>query len=126
MDIDINIPGVVAEVTAAFRRYEDAYLSNNVAVLNELFWNAPNTVRFGTGENIYGFDHIADFRAARLSTGLTRTLQNTVITTFGRDFATASTEFRRAGSPRTGRQQQSWVRFVEGWRIVAAHVSMIF
>jgi hypothetical protein len=125
MEIEINIPGVVAEVAAAFRRYENAYLSNDVSVLNQLFWHGPNTVRFGTGENSYGYDRIADYRTTRSPIG-SRSLQNTVITTFGRDFATASTEFRREGNPRTGRQQQSWVRFPEGWRIVAAHVSMIY
>jgi len=126
MDIEINIPAAVAEVAAAFRRYEAALVSNNIAVLNELFWDSPHIVRFGAGENLYGYEEIVDFRAARSPVGLMRSLQNTVITTFGRDFATASTEFRREGNPRTGRQQQSWVRFPEGWRIVAAHVSMIY
>ena len=122
----IDDPEVLAEVTAAFRRYEAAFVKNDTTVLNELFWNSPHTVRFGAGENIYGFDRIVEFRANRSAAGLMRSLQNTVITTFGRDFATASTEFRREGNPRTGRQQQSWVRFPEGWRIVAAHVSMIY
>lgn len=124
-DLEINLPEVLAEVTSAFRRYEAALVSNDIAVLNELFWNAPNTVRFGIDENLYGHEQIAGFRAARSPVGLMRSLQNTVITTFGRDFATASTEFRRENNPRTGRQQQSWVRFADGWRIVAAHVSMI-
>jgi hypothetical protein len=119
---DINIPEVVAEVTAAFMRYEEALGANDVATLNELFRKAPYTLRFGLAEELYGHDQIASFRAARVPPGR-RAISNTVITTFGRDFATASTEFRRPGQARLGRQQQSWVRFPEGWRIVAAHVS---
>ncbi len=118
----INLPDVVAEVTAAFMRYEEALNTNDVAVLDELFRKAPYTLRFGIGEELYGHEQIAGFRAARIPPGR-RTIKNTVITTFGRDFATASTEFRRPGQPSNGRQQQSWVRFPEGWRIVAAHVS---
>ena len=124
-DPEVNLPDVLAEVAAAFRRYETALVTNDVAVLNELFRNAPETIRFGIAENLYGHDQIAGFRAARSPVGLMRSLQNTVITTYGRDFAVASTEFRREGNPKTGRQQQSWVRFAEGWRIVAAHVSLI-
>jgi hypothetical protein len=120
----INIPEVVAEVSAAFARYEAALVGNNVATLDELFWNAPHTVRYGVTENLCGYDAIKAFRGARLPPG-TRSLDNTVITTFGHDFATASTEFRRAGSDRIGRQTQSWVRFPEGWRVVAAHVSLL-
>jgi hypothetical protein len=119
----INIPEVVAEVTAAFLRYEAALNANDVAVLNELFRAAPYTLRFGVAEELYGHQQIAGFRSARLPPGR-RVISNTVITTFGSDFATASTEFRRAGQARLGRQQQSWVRFPEGWRIVAAHVSL--
>jgi hypothetical protein len=119
---EINLPDVVAEVTAAFRRYEEALNTNDVAVLNELFRAAPYTLRYGIGEELYGHDRIAAFRAARIPPGR-RDIKNTVVTTFGRDFATASTEFRRPGQPTTGRQQQTWVRFPEGWRIVAAHVS---
>lgn len=119
---EINIPEVLAEATAAFRRYEQALVSNDVAVLDELFWNSPRTLRYGAGENLYGWDAIAAFRSAR--TGDTaRTLENTVITSFGRDFATANTEFRRGA--RHGRQSQTWVRLPEGWRVVAAHVSFM-
>jgi Protein of unknown function (DUF3225) len=121
----VNIPEVVAEVAAAFGRYEAALVGNDVATLDELFWNAPHTVRYGVTENLYGYGAIKAFRAARSPAGLTRSLQHTVITTFGRDFATASTEFRRVGSERVGRQTQSWVRFPEGWRVVAAHVSVL-
>jgi len=124
-DLEINLADVVAEVTAAFGRYETALVTNDIAVLNELFRNAPYTLRYGIAENLHGHAAIAGFRAARSPVGLARTLSRTVITTFGRDFATASTEFRRDGNPKIGRQQQSWVRFAEGWRIVAAHVSMI-
>jgi len=124
-DPEINLPDVVAEVTAAFGRYETALVTNDIAVLNELFRNAPYTLRYGIAENLHGHAAIAGFRAARSPVGLARSLSRTVITTFGRDFATASTEFRRDGNPKIGRQQQSWVRFAEGWRIVAAHVSMI-
>ena len=120
---EINLPEVVAEVTAAFLRYEEALNANDVAVLNELFRDAPYTLRYGLGEELYGHDQIAAFRGARIPPGR-RVTRNTVITTFGRDFATASTEFRRPGQTRNGRQQQSWVRFAEGWRIVAAHVSL--
>jgi len=119
---EINLPEIVAEVTAAFMRYEEALNTNDVAVLNELFRNAPYTLRFGLAEELYGHAEIAGFRSARTPPAR-RIIANTVITTFGRDFATASTEFHRPGQARLGRQQQSWVRFPEGWRIVAAHVS---
>jgi len=119
---DINLPEIVAEVTAAFMRYEEALNTNDVAVLNELFRDTPYTLRYGLAEELYGHAQIAAFRGARIPPGR-RVISNTVITTFGRDFATASTEFRRPGQVRNGRQQQSWARFSEGWRIVAAHVS---
>ena len=119
---EINLPEIVAEVTAAFMRYEEALNANDVKVLNELFRDAPYTLRYGLAEELYGHAQIAAFRGARTPPGR-RAISNTVITTFGRDFATASTEFRRPGQARLGRQQQSWVRFPEGWRIVAAHVS---
>jgi 1-carboxybiuret hydrolase subunit AtzH-like protein len=120
---EINKPSVVEEVTAAFRRYETALVGNDVAVLNELFWQSPHTLRYGITENLHGHDAIAGFRAARSTSGLVRELRNTVITTFGDDFAVANTEFLRNG--RAGRQSQSWVRMAEGWRVVAAHVSWL-
>lgn len=123
--MDINIPEVHAEVLAAFMRYEDALVNNRVEVLDELFWDSAHTVRYGVGENLHGIDAIRAFRLARPSTGLARTLKNTVITTFGRDFATASTEFQREGSARSGRQSQTWARMPAGWRVVAAHVSLL-
>jgi hypothetical protein len=123
--MDINLPDVHAEVSAVFARYEDALVNNKVEVLDELFWTSRHTVRYGVGENLYGIDAIRAFRAARPAQGLMRTLANTVITTFGRDLATAMTEFRRAGGTKLGRQSQTWVRRPEGWRVVAAHVSLI-
>jgi hypothetical protein len=122
LDPEINLPEIVAEVTAAFMRYEEALNTNEVAVLDELFRDAPYTLRYGIAEELYGHAQIAAYRGARAAPGR-RVIANTTITTFGRDFATASNEFRRPGQARNGRQQQSWVRFAEGWRIVAAHVS---
>lgn len=119
---DIDRPEVLAEVRAAFVRYEQALATNDVAVLDELFWDSPFTLRYGTGENLYGIDAIRAFRQARNPAGLERTLQHTMITSFGFDFATANTEFQRAGQP-AGRQSQTWVRMAQGWRVVAAHVS---
>ena len=124
-NIVINEPEVLAEVSAAFARYEDALVNNRVEELDELFWPSPSTVRYGVGENLVGIEAIRSFRAARESAGLARDLERTLITTFGRDFATAMTEFRRGGSASVGRQSQTWVRFPEGWRVVAAHVSLL-
>jgi len=123
--MDINLPEIVAEVTAQFERYETALVTNDIATLNALFWNDTLTLRYGMNENLYGHAAIAGFRAARSPAGLARTTSNTVITTYGRDFATANTEFRRVNVARGGRQSQTWVRMPEGWRIVAAHVSLI-
>jgi hypothetical protein len=123
--MDIDLPDVLAEVTAVFARYEDALVNNRIDVLDELFWAAPQTVRYGAAENLVGIDAIRAFRAARPAAGLARRLSNTVITTYGRDFATAMTEFHRDGSAKVGRQSQTWVRMAGGWRVVAAHVSVI-
>ena len=120
--MQINTPYVLTEVQAVFERYEQAVIHNDVAVLDELFWNNPLTLRYGVAENLYGFDSIQSFRASR-SKGVERTLSNTVITTYGEDFATANTEFQPAGNPRNGRQSQTWIRTADGWRIVSAHVS---
>ena len=122
---DINLPEVLAEVQAVFERYEDALVNNRVEVLDELFWTSPLTVRYGAAENLYGIEEIRAFRQARPAAGLARTLERTVITTYGRDHATAMTEFVRAGSTKVGRQSQTWVRLPEGWRVVAAHVSVV-
>ena len=124
-DSNVNIPAVVREVEAAFARYEDALVNNKVDVLDELFWPSQFTVRYGVGENLAGIDAIRAFRAARSPAGLARTLSQTVITTYGTDFATTMTEFHRPATAKTGRQSQTWVRFGHGWRVVAAHVSLI-
>jgi hypothetical protein len=121
--LEMDILEILAEVTAAFKRYEVALKTNDVEVLGELFKNAPYTLRFGMAENLYGFDEIEAFRKARPSDGLERTLQNTKIITFGKNMGIATTEFRRAAEDRIGRQSQTWVRQPEGWRIVSAHVS---
>lgn len=121
--MEINLPEVLAEVTAAFAQYEAALVMNDVERLNQLFWKSPLTIRYGAAENLYGYDAIAQFRAERSPVGLDRTLSNTVITTYGRDFATANTEFERSG--KSGRQSQTWMRTAEGWRVVSAHVSLI-
>jgi len=124
--MDINLPEVKAEVEAAFAVYETALMANDVDTLQRLFWNSPQTIRYGIGEILHGWDEIGGFRSARSPVGLARVISRTVITTFGRDFATASTLFHRATMPgKTGRQQQSWARFPDGWQIVAAHVSVV-
>ena len=123
--MDINLPDVLAEVTAAVERYEAALVSNDVQVLDTLFWNSPHTLRYGAGENLYGYDDIRAFRAQRSPQGLAREVLRTAITTYGQDFATANLEFQREGSPRIGRQSQTWMRTPAGWRVVAAHVSLM-
>jgi len=125
-DMDIDLPDVVAEVRAAFEAYERALVANDVAALDAMFRDDPRTIRFGGGENLFGYAAIKAFRAARSPVGLARTLSQTVITTYGRDVAIASTLFHRATTPgKVGRQMQTWVRFPEGWCVVAAHVSVI-
>ena len=123
--MDLNIPEVVAEVTAAFNRYEAALTSNDVPVLDSFFWNDPRVIRYSLTDNAYGFEAIHASRLARAKTDMARKIMNTVITTFGRDMATADTEFQRVESGRQGRQSQTWVRMPEGWRVVSAHVSFM-
>ena len=124
--MEIDRPEIVAEVKAAFERYEQALVANDVETLDALFRQDARTIRYGGGENLYGYGEIAAFRAARSPVGLARALSRTVITTYGRDHAVASTLFRRGSAPgKVGRQMQTWVRFAEGWRVVAAHVSVI-
>lgn len=124
--MDIDLPDIKAEVEAAFASYEKALMANDVDALQALFWDSSHTIRYGMAENLYGYDEIGAFRAARSPVGLQRTTSRTVITTFGRDFATASTLFHRATAPgKVGRQMQTWARTPDGWRVVAAHVSMI-
>jgi hypothetical protein len=124
--MEIDLPEVVAEVTVAFERYEKALVSNDVDTLDELFRKDLRTIRYGGAEILYGYNEIAAFRAARSPVGLTRTLSKTVISTYGRDHAVASTLYHRPSQPgKIGRQMQTWVRFPEGWRVAAAHVSVI-
>ncbi len=126
MSTEIDIPAVKAEVEAAFAAYEKALVENDVAALDRFFLDAPSTIRYGGAENLYGYTEIAAFRAGRSPVGLARTLDRTMITTYGRDFAVASTLFRRGSAPgKVGRQMQTWVRTADGWRVVAAHVSVI-
>ena len=123
--LEINIPEVVAEVTEAFGRYERALIANDVAELDALFWDSPLTLRFGINENLYGYEAVASFRGGRPAMDLTRRLMNTVITTYGRDLASANTEFQRLGGTIPGRQSHVWLRTDDGWRIAAAHVSLL-
>jgi Protein of unknown function (DUF3225) len=124
--MELDLPDVLAEVTVQFARYEKALVSNDVAVLDELFRDDSRTLRYGIGENLYGYSEIMAFRAARPSVGLMRRTARTLISTYGRDSAVASTLFYRDSAPgKVGRQMQTWMRFPEGWKIVAAHVSMI-
>jgi len=124
--VDIDLPDVFAEVRAAFDRYEEALVTNDVATLDTTFRDDPRTIRYGGGENLYGFSEIAAFRAARSPAGLMRSLSKTVITTYGRDFAVASTLFHRDSAPgKVGRQMQTWARVDGRWQVVAAHVSLI-
>jgi hypothetical protein len=123
--MDINLPDVLEEVTRCSERYEHALVSNDVTVLDELFWDSPHTLRYGVTENLYGYADIRAFRAGRPMAGLARTVLRTVITTYGRDAATVNIEFRRSGIDKTGRQSQTWMRLAQGWRVVAAHVSLL-
>lgn len=124
--MEINRPDVLAEVEAAFDRYEQALITNDVATLDLLFWNDPKTLRYGIAENLHGHNEIATFRAERPAKGLMRTQVRPQVTTFGTDYAVANTMFTRDGmNGKIGRQSQTWVRTDDGWRIVAAHVSVI-
>jgi hypothetical protein len=124
--MEIDLPEVVAELRSEFERYEEALVSNDVATLDAIFHDDARTIRYGGAEILYGYAQIAGFRAARSPAGLARTLSRTVISTYGRDYAVASTLFHRPSTPgKIGRQMQTWVRFTEGWRVVAAHVSVI-
>lgn len=123
--MQINLPDVLAEVTLQCERYERALVTNDVTVLDELFWNSPHTLRYGVTENLYGYTAIGEFRAGRPSQGLERSVLKSVITTYGRDFATCNLEFQRVGGAKPGRQSQTWIRTPDGWRVVAAHVSLL-
>jgi hypothetical protein len=124
--MEIDLPEVVAEMRACFDAYEKALVNNDVAVLDAMFRDDPRTIRYGAGENLYGYGEIKSFRAARSPVGVGRTISKTVITTYGREFATAATLYERpSAAGKIGRQMQAWVKFSEGWRVVAAHVSLI-
>jgi hypothetical protein len=122
---EINRPDIVDEVTEAFRRYEEALVTNDVDTLVELFWDSPLTVRFGDAQSLYGHEEITAFRRARPAGDLRRDLDHVVITTYGTDAATASAEFFRTESGVRGRQMQTWIRTDAGWRVAAAHVSLL-
>ena len=122
----VNDLMVQAEVEAEFAAYERALVNNDVEALDKFFFDSEYAIRFGVGENLYGYGAIKAFRAARSATGLARKLQQTRIVTYGHDLAVAATLFRRDGAPgKIGRQMQTWVRLADGWRIVAAHISVI-
>jgi Protein of unknown function (DUF3225) len=123
--VEINLPDVVAEVKEAFYLYERALVANDVASLDAMMWKSELALRYGVAENLYGYQAIAEFRATRAPIDLTRDLMRTTITTYGRDVASANTEFRRKGATLTGRQSQTWLRTDEGWKIAAAHVSLL-
>ena len=123
--MEINLSDVVAEVTTICDRYEHALVNNDLAVLDELFWNSPHTLRYGYAENLYGFAAIHQYRAEQADTKLERTILKQTITTYGRDFATCNLEFQRVGASQPGRQSQTWMRTSGGWRVVAAHVSQL-
>lgn len=122
---EINLPEIVAEVTEAHDNYEQALTDNNIEVLNELFWNTSHTLRYGISENLYGHDQISSFRRSRPTNNLERKINKVTITTYGKDFATANLEFLRTATGRIGRQSQTWMRTIDGWRIVSAHVSIL-
>lgn len=124
--MEIDLPEVVAEVRAAFDAYEVALVNNDVDALNTFFRDDPRTIRYGAGENLYGYSEIKSFRVARSPVGLGRTISKTVISTYGPEFAVAATLYERpSAAGKIGRQMQTWVKFPEGWRVVAAHVSLI-
>ena len=123
--VEVDIPEVRAELEAAFAAYEAALLANDIETLNRLFWESPLTLRYGVRELQYSHREIADFRRERGAIDQRRTLRNTRITTFGRDFGVANTEYMPKRSSRIGRQSQTWVRTDDGWKIVAAHVSFL-
>jgi hypothetical protein len=123
--MQINLPEALAELTAAFEAYERALVGNDIEGLNQLFWESPLTMRYGVKELLYSHAQIANFRRERGPVDQRRTLRNTRITTFGRDFGTANTEYIPHGSERIGRQSQTWVRSADGWKIVSAHVSFL-
>lgn len=122
--MQINLPHVVTAVTEAFTDYERALLANELATLDGYFWNSEHTVRYGVAENLHGADTIACYRRHCQPVGPGRQLLHTVVSTFGEDFATVSTQFKDGVTQRLGRQMQTWARLEGGWKVVAAHVSI--
>ncbi len=122
--LPINDAGVAAEVRAAVDAYEMALMTNDVAALDGAFWASPHTVRYGVAENLYGFDEIAAFRVGRRGGSPPRERLRTEIVALGPDVAVANVEFVRTDTGRNGRQSQTWLRTDEGWKVVAAHVSL--
>ncbi|MDZ8187027.1 MAG: oxalurate catabolism protein HpxZ [Nostoc sp. ChiSLP02] len=123
----INDPAVVAEVTDLYLKYEEALANNNLDVMDSLFWDASEVVRFGITENLYGSEEIRNFRASRPNPKIEREISNLKVVTFGKDTATVTLEFRRIinNVERFGRQSQTWYRFPQGWKVVSAHVSLL-
>lgn len=121
----VNDPAVLAEVTALVDAYEAALMSNDVEALDGAFWNSPHTVRLGVAENLWGFEEIAAFRVGRAGGSPPRTRLRTEVTTFGVDFAVANVEFRREDTGKIGRQSQTWIRTLDGWKVASAHVSLM-
>jgi hypothetical protein len=124
----VNDPAVVAELKLLYPKYEEALVSNDVETLTAMFWQSPEVMRFGVTENLYGFEELEAFRKSRPSVGLARTIKRLDIVTFGSDYGSITLEFDRVttdGGTVRGRQSQVWVRFENGWRIVAAHVSLL-
>jgi len=121
--MQIDDPQILIEVGALFDRYERALVSNDVAELDQLFWDDERTLRYGATENLVGYQAIREFRASRSGKGLERQILSRHVTVLGRDAAVTAITFSRAGQSRIGRQTQCWARMPQGWRIVAAHVS---
>jgi len=123
----INLPDVLAELHEIYPRYEKALVNNDVETLMAMFWASPFVMRFGAAENLYGHEELEQFRKSRPASNLARTVKRLEIVAFGLDFGSVTLEFERDTDKGLvcGRQSQVWVRLPEGWRIVAAHVSML-
>ena len=121
----ISDPNVVREIEAEFAGYDRALASNDVAALNGFFFDSPFTIRYGIAENLYGYPEIQAYRAAVVASGAGPKRGRTVSTAYGKDFATVSTLSQSSQPGKVGRTMQTWVRLPQGWRIVAAHVSII-
>ncbi len=121
----VNDPDILATVTAACDRYEAALMANDLEVLDALFWDSPHTLRYGVGENLYGMEEIRAFRQSRTGGSPPRRVLRREIVSLGEAFATCNLEFRRENSARVGRQTQTWLHTEDGWKIVAAHVSLM-